>query len=83
MSGRVRRFKSLPWVPVVVELWGKYEGFMRITVTPQSRVVVSRRYFRLGNSIVDRLCKDLAKTPVDAPGRRPLNPSVRSEPEAS
>lgn len=71
MSGRVRRFTSLHWVPVIVELWGKYEGFMRITVTPQSRVIVSRRYFRLGNSIVDRLCKDLAKTPVDTEGVAP------------
>lgn len=67
MSGRVR-LKSLHWVPVVVELWGKYDGFMRIRVTPLSRVLVSKRYFRLGNSVIDRLCKDLAKTPVDGGG---------------
>lgn len=68
MRGRVRRCTSLHWVPVVVELWAKYEGYVRITLTPQSRVLASRRYFRLGNSIVDRLCQDLAKAPIDAEG---------------
>jgi hypothetical protein len=71
MQGRVRRLTSLHWIPVVVELWGKYDGFMRITVTPQSRVLTSRRYFRVGNSIVDRLSEDLAKAPVDAEDAAP------------
>jgi hypothetical protein len=71
MRGRMRRLTSLHWVPVIVELWGKYDGFMRITVTPQTRVLTSRRYFRLGNSIVDRLWGDLAKTPVDPDGATP------------
>jgi hypothetical protein len=71
MRGRVRRFTSLHWVPVIVELWGKYDGFMRITVTPQSRVLTSKRYYRLGNSIVDRFWEDLAKTPVDTEGAGP------------
>jgi hypothetical protein len=66
MRGRLRRLTSLHWVPVVVELWEKYEGYMRITVTPQSRVLTSRRYYRLGNSVVDRMCEELATTPVDA-----------------
>ena len=66
MQGRVRRLTSLHWVPVVVELWGKYDGFMRITVTPQSRVLTSRRYFRLGHSIIGRLWEELASSPVEA-----------------
>jgi hypothetical protein len=62
MRGRLRRLTPLHWVPVVVYLWGKYDGFMRITVTPQSRVLTSRRYFRLGNSIVEHLFEELGKT---------------------
>jgi hypothetical protein len=71
MRGRLRRLTSLHWVPVVVELWGKYDGFMRITVTPQSRVLTSKRYFRLGNSVVDHIWEELANTPVDAEGAAP------------
>ena len=68
MRGRLRRLTALHWVPVVVYLWGKYDGFMRITVTPQSRILTSRRYFRLGNSIVEQLFEELANTPVRAEG---------------
>jgi hypothetical protein len=68
MHGRLRRLTPLHWVPVLVYLWGKHDGFMRITVTPQSRVLTSRRYFRLGNSIVEDLFGELANTPVDADG---------------
>jgi hypothetical protein len=68
MRGRLRRLTALHWVPVLVYLWGKYDGFMRISVTPQSRVLTSRRYFRLGNSIVEQLFQELAHTPVRTEG---------------
>ncbi len=68
MRGRLRRLTVLHWVPVLVYLWGKYDGFMRISVTPQSRVLTSRRYFRVGNSIVEHLFEELANAPVHTEG---------------
>jgi hypothetical protein len=59
MKGRVRRLTTLHWVPVVVELWPTYEEFTRITMTPQVHVFASRRYFRLGHLVLDRLWADL------------------------
>jgi hypothetical protein len=66
MKGRVRRLTTLHWTPVVVELWPVYEEFARMTMTPQSHVLVSKRYFRLGHRVLDRLWADLAElsTPV-------------------
>jgi hypothetical protein len=70
MKGRVRRLTTLHWIPVVVELWANYEDCTRMTMTPQARVLVSRRYFRLGNSALDRLSAELAATSTD-PDQRP------------
>jgi hypothetical protein len=50
---------TLHWVPVVVELWPAYEAFTRITMTPQVHVFASRRYFRLGHLVLDRLWADV------------------------
>jgi hypothetical protein len=59
MQGRVRRLTNLHWVPVVIELWPVYDGFVRITMTPQAHVYASRRYYRLGQSVLDRLWSEL------------------------
>lgn len=60
MRGRVRRLTRWHWIPVVVEIWPLYDGFARMTMTPQSHVFASRRYFRLGNVALDRLCTVLS-----------------------
>jgi hypothetical protein len=62
LKGRVRRLTSLHWVPVVVELWPVYDDFVRMTMTPQVRVLTSRRYFRLGHAVLNRLWLDLVNT---------------------
>jgi hypothetical protein len=43
MHGRVRRLTSLRSVPVVVELWPKYDDFTMMTLTPQRPVLATRR----------------------------------------
>ena len=60
MQGRVRRLTTLHWTPVVVELWPKYDDFAVITMTPQRPVLATRRYFRLGHAVLDRLWAELA-----------------------
>ena len=62
MRGKVRRLTHRRWVPVVVELSPIREHFTKLTMTPQAHVRVSRRYFRIGNSVLDRLSGDLAET---------------------
>jgi hypothetical protein len=62
MQGRVRRLTSLHWIPVVVELWPMYDEFTMMTMTPQRPVLVSRRYFRLGHAVLDRLLLELASS---------------------
>jgi hypothetical protein len=59
MKGRVRRLTSLHWVPVRLELWPLHEHFTRMTLTPQSHVFTSKRYFRVGHSVLDRLSDEL------------------------
>jgi hypothetical protein len=61
MKGRVRRLTSLHWVPVRLELWPLHEHFTRMTLTPQSHVFTSRRYFRVGHTVLDRLSADLVE----------------------
>jgi hypothetical protein len=61
MRGRVRRLTTLHWVPVVVELWPIYDEFTMMTMTPQGHVFASKRYFRLGHSVLDRLWAELAE----------------------
>jgi len=73
MQGRVRRLTTLHWIPVVVELWPMYDQFTMMTMTPQRPVLTSKRYFRLGHAVLDRLWQELASrsdpaAPV-APGR--------------
>jgi hypothetical protein len=60
MPGRIRRLTRLHWVPVVVEVWPLYGDYVRVTMTPQGHVFVSKRYFRLGNAAFDRLAAALA-----------------------
>src|SRR6202041_1635764 len=43
MTGRVWRFLPPHWVPLVVELWPVHEKYTKMTMTPQARVMVSRR----------------------------------------
>jgi hypothetical protein len=72
MQGRVRRLTTLRWIPVVVELWPMYDQYTMMTMTPQRPVLVSRRYFRLGHAVLDRLWLELAsrtdQPPPVAPG---------------
>jgi len=60
MEGRVRRLTTLHWIPVVVELWPMYDQYTMMTMTPQRPVLVSKRYFRLGHAVLDRLWLELA-----------------------
>jgi hypothetical protein len=62
MRGRVRRLTRRRWVPVVVELSTIRQDCTRMTMTPQVRVSVSKRYFRIGHSVLDCLSADLAET---------------------
>jgi hypothetical protein len=59
MRGRVRGLTSPHWVAIRLELWPLHEHFVRMTMTPQGRVLVSRRYFRVGHSALDRFSSDL------------------------
>jgi hypothetical protein len=61
-KGRVRRLTTLHWVPVVIELWPVYDDFVKMTMTPQVRVLASKRYYRLGHAVLDRLWADLVET---------------------
>jgi hypothetical protein len=72
MQGRVRRLTTLHWIPVVVELWPMYDEFTMMTMTPQRRVLASKRYFRLGHAVLDRLWRELASRSGRPP---PLAPS--------
>jgi len=65
--GRVRRFTRWHWVPVIVELWPSLDHWTIVMMTPRRRVVTSRRYFRIGNTALDRLTTQLAATSA---GRR-------------
>jgi hypothetical protein len=62
MRGQVRRLTHRRWVPVAVELSPIREHFTRMTMTPQVHVSVSRRYFRIGHSVLARLSAELAET---------------------
>ncbi len=62
MKGRVRRLTTLHWVPVLIELWPVYDGFVKITMTPEVRVLTSRRYYRLGHAVLDQLWAELLAT---------------------
>jgi hypothetical protein len=60
MTGRVKRLTSLHWVTVVVEIWPRYAEFAILTMTPRTRVLTSKRYFRLGHRVLDDLCSELS-----------------------
>jgi hypothetical protein len=60
MAGRIRT--RWHWVPVVVELWPVYDRWTMMTMTPRVRVFASQRYFRTGQSVLDRLTSCLAQT---------------------
>jgi hypothetical protein len=66
MTGRFWQSTPLHAVPVVLELWPLYEGYARMTLTPRGHVIASRRYFRVGHSVLDRLSKDLARATTGA-----------------
>jgi hypothetical protein len=61
IRGRVRRLTGRHWIPVVVELWPKYDDLTMMTMTPQSHVLATKRYFRIGHAVLDRLWADLAE----------------------
>ena len=50
MQGRLRCLTPLHWIPVVVELWPRYDEFTMMTMTPQRPVLATRRYFRVGHA---------------------------------
>jgi hypothetical protein len=60
MTGRVKRLTRLHWVPVVVELWPRYTEFAMLTMTPRTRVLASKRYFRLGHRALEDLWTELS-----------------------
>ncbi len=39
-----------------------YDDFVKMTMTPQVRVLASKRYYRLGHAVLDRLWADLVET---------------------
>jgi hypothetical protein len=61
ITGRLRRMTRLHWVPVSLELGSNYAHCTRITMVPQTRVLVSRWYFRVGNSALDQFLTELAE----------------------
>jgi hypothetical protein len=67
MRGHMRRPIGLHWLPVVVELWSHLDDWTMMTMTPQSRVICSGRYFRTGNAALDRLTGALAATAHTSP----------------
>jgi hypothetical protein len=71
MNGRVRRLTRWHWVPVVVELWPVHGNWTMMTMTPQARVIASRRYFRTGHFVLDRLTAELAESTASAVDPRP------------
>ena len=62
ITGRIRRLTRLHWTPVVVELWPRHGRWTMITMTPQSGVFTTGRYFRAGHSAIERLTRVLAAT---------------------
>jgi hypothetical protein len=58
MDGRLRRLTRWHWVPVVLELW-PHHGYWMMTMEPQSRIVATERYFRIGHLVLDRLTIEL------------------------
>jgi hypothetical protein len=60
MTGRVKRLTSLHWVPVVVEIWPRYAEFAVLTMTPTTRVLTTKRYFRLGHRVLDDLWSEVS-----------------------
>lgn len=80
MRGRLRRPLRWHGVPVVVELSPLYGKWTRMNLNPQVRVLTSRRYFRVGHRVLDRLSAALIETwsaagvtadnsPADSPSR--------------
>jgi hypothetical protein len=75
MKCRMRRLTSLHWVPVVVEIWPVYGDYARMTLSPESRVLASKRYFRLGHKVLELLWAHLAALSVP-PTPHPLKADV-------
>ena len=59
LRGRLRRGVGRRPVPVALELWPHLGRFTRLTLTPRSRVVASRHYFKVGNRALDILAREL------------------------
>jgi hypothetical protein len=72
MRGRIRRLIALHSIPVVVELWPRYDDFTIMTMTPQRPVLATRRYFRIGHAVLDRLWAELAAQETPSPSARSL-----------
>jgi len=62
MHGRVRRVPILRWTPVIVEMWAFDERRALLTMTPQTRVFSSPRYFHTGHAVLDHLTAALTAT---------------------
>jgi hypothetical protein len=87
ITGRLRRMTRFHWVPVALELSSSHAYCTRITMVPQSRVLPSRRYFRVGNSALDQFLIELAvhhglvrATPALA--KRATSPGVKPSSES-
>jgi hypothetical protein len=72
VRGRVRHWSRRRWVPVLIELLPVRDNFTRMTMTPLVHVFVSKRYFRIGHTVLDRLTADLAGTSLRTEASRRL-----------
>lgn len=60
ISGRLSRRAGRRALPVAVDLSAHNRLLTRMTMMPRARVATTQRYFRVGNSVLDRLVLELA-----------------------
>ena len=71
MRGRLRRLPCR-WVPVELDVWPHSSYRTRLVLRPRRRVHVSRRWFRVGHAVLDRLTEDLVRlSALDPPATTP------------
>jgi hypothetical protein len=82
LHGRLRRGLLRRAVPVVVELWAHNSWFTRLDLVPRTRVVTSRRYFRVGHRALDSFGRQLLdrSRQLEQRGTTPRPRQVRSDP---
>ncbi|HEX9258772.1 MAG TPA: hypothetical protein VF855_04485 [Acidimicrobiales bacterium] len=61
VQGVLRQGAGRRHVPVEVHLWGHGALFTRVTMTPRTKVVATRHYFRVGHEALDDLARALSE----------------------